>query len=93
MECKFVPEKTKMMMIHYFDLEGLVESVPNKEEVKKILGTECVVWRCNIKPGDVLSEVFDGHSLMGRGYFILEGSHEEELKKMAEQIKELFIMK
>ncbi len=90
MEFSFVPENTKMMMIHYFDLEGAVEDVPDKTDIEKIIGKKPVVWRCNIKSGDILTKVSDGHSLMGRGYFILEGENEEELKEKAEHIKALF---
>lgn len=93
MDYSFIPEKTRMMMIHYFDLEGCVAYVPNKNEIEKTLGIEFVVWQCNIKEGDVLSKVSDGHSLMGRGYFVLEGESEKELKEAAEKIKRLFRVK
>ena len=89
----FVPEKTKCMMIRYFDLEGQVVDVPNQEEVEKKIGREVVIWQCNIKEGDVLSKVSDGHSLMGRGYFVLEGESEEVLKQEAEAVKNLFQLK
>lgn len=92
MEYNFVPEKTKRMMIHYFDLEGMVETVPTKEEIESYLGVKPVIWQCNIKKGDMLSKVSDGHSLMGRGYFVLEGKGEEELKEAAEKIKKLFVV-
>lgn len=90
--CSFVPEKTKCMMIHYFDLEGQVMYVPNQEEAEKMLGREVVIWQCNIKAGDVLPKVSDGHSLMGRGYFVLGGASEEDLKQKAEDVKKLFRM-
>lgn len=92
MECSFVPEKTRRMMIRYFDLEGKVEVVPNEKEVKEVLGDALVIWNCNINVGDDLAKVSDGHSLMGRGYFVLEGKSEEELKKKAEKIKSLFLL-
>lgn len=88
--CNFVPEKTKMMMIHYFDLEGKVQAVPDAEQVEKVLGIKPVIWQCNINAGDILLKVSDGHSLMGRGYFVLEGENEETLKETAENIKKLF---
>ena len=90
LEYSFVPEKTKMMMIHYFDLEGKLESVPEQAQVENIWGTELIDWQCHMKAGDVLSKVSDGHSLMGRGYFVLEGQDEEELKEKAQRIKALF---
>ena len=92
MDCNFAPEKTKMMMIHYFDLEGRVVTVPKQAEVESMLGKEVAIWQCNIKEGDVLSKVSDGHSLMGRGYFVLEGLSEEELKQKAKAVKKIFQM-
>ena len=91
MGCNFVPEKTKRMMIHYFDMEGEVNTVPNIEKIESCLGIKPVIWQCNIKEGDILAKVSDGHSLMGRGYFVLEGKCEEELKELAEKIKSLFL--
>ena len=93
MEYCFVPSKTKMMMIHYFDLEGNVKYVPDKNEVESALGTKVTIWQCNIQSGDVLARVSDGHSLMGRGYFVLEGENEKELRGKAERIKTLFRIK
>ena len=92
MECNFIPKKTKMMMIHYFDLEGEVCVVPTVKQIEKAVGGKPVVWQCNIAEGDHLLKVSDGHSLMGRGYFVLEGEKEEALKETAEKIKELFIL-
>ena len=86
----FEPEETKQMMIHYFDMQGKVEWVPDKAYIESILGIHFVAWECNIKEGDVLEEVSNGHSLMGRGFFVLEGKSEEELKKNAEEVKVLF---
>lgn len=89
----FSPLTTKRMMIHYFDLEGRVKRIPHEGEVEKLAeenGGRLVKWQCNIEPGERLSKVSDGHSLMGRGYFILEGRAEKELKIMAEKVKSLF---
>lgn len=91
--CNFIPENTKMMMIHYFDLEGKAEAVPEAEQIESSLGIKLIIWQCNIKEGDILSKVSDGHSLMGRGYFVLEGENENSLKEAAERIKSLFFMK
>lgn len=89
----FVAKETKQMMIHYFDMEGKAEWIPDRMYVENILGITFVAWKCNIREGDELGLVCDGHSLMGRGYFILEGSSEEELKKQAKEIKSLFHIK
>ena len=92
LEYSFVPENTRMMMIHYFDLEGQAVYVPKQAEVESVLGREAIIWQCNIKEGERLSKVSDGHSLMGRGYFVLEGESEEALKQKAEEVKKLFRM-
>ena len=90
-EYNFIPQKTKMMMIHYFDLEGEVKNIPDVEQIENCLGFRPLIWQCNVNKGDVLSKVSDGHSLMGRGYFVLEGESEESLKEAAESIKNMFV--
>lgn len=92
MEYSFIPKETKGMMIHYFDLEGKAEVVPKEGEVRKVLGDSLVSWKCNIPVGEQLEKVTDGHSLMGRGYFILEGKTIKELEEKADQIKKMFII-
>ena len=97
----FVPEQTKSMLIHYFDMEGTVKKVPKESEVLTVpenqseAGSDDVIalrlWKCNIKEGDVLAPVSDGHSVMGRGYFVLEGENQEKLQKASERIKSLFL--
>ena len=67
-----------------YDLAGFAVGVVDEKDL---------ITGANIKEGDVLSKVSDGHSLMGRGYFVLEGTSEEELKQKAEDVKELFRMK
>lgn len=99
----FMPDATKCMMIHYFDIQGKVISVPGKEDVEKLLigqagefgemACKLVCWNCNIREDDELSPVSDGHSLMGRGYFVLEGESKELLQTKAEEIKKLFYTK
>lgn len=86
----FVPENTKSMMIHYFDMQGKVKNVPDKKRVEEILDARLAAWRCNINEKDVLSPVSDGHSVMGRGYFVLEGGDDGFLRRQAELVKGLF---
>lgn len=85
----FAPVYTRQMMIHYFDMEGIVIKVPDEERLKTE-GISCICWNCNITEGEELAPVLDGHSLMGRGYFILEGSNQAVLLMQAEKIKSLF---
>lgn len=84
----FTPETTRQAMIHYFDLQGRVISVPGEEQVRQAVPS-LIGWECHIKAGEELASVSDGHSLMGRGYFILEGE-EQELREDVNRVKELF---
>lgn len=85
----FVPSKTEEISIHYFDMEGMVTHIPTQEELNKT-GAEIVTWNCRIKEGEHLASVSDGHSVMGRGYFVLRKNKKEEPAKQALKIKELF---
>ena len=82
----FSPKETKSMLIHYFDMEGRVKQVPRETQVSPMLK----IWNCNIKEGDILKPVSDGHSVMGRGYFILENEDQNKMLEEAERIKSDF---
>lgn len=84
------PAVTRSMLIHYFDIQGKVNYVPDKEEVQKVCGAKISAWECNLKTGENLAPVSDGHSVMDRGYFVLEGEGQEFLREQAENIKKLF---
>lgn len=88
----FVPKQTKSMMIHYFDMQGKVTAVPDKEQAKKAIDAHLAAWDCRIKAGEELAPVSDGHSVMGRGYFVLEGEDALFLHSQAERLKCLFFM-
>ncbi len=92
----FDPEQTRSMMIHYFDLEGTAGTVPDKESAEKAIadaGAKLVEWNCTIQPGDDLEKVANGHSLMGRGFYIVEtdGMDREDFNKIADTVKGLFV--
>lgn len=90
----FCPKQTKRMMIHYFDMEGTVQQIPTKQQMEESLArTACrlVTYQCNLQRGELLCQVSDGHSLMGRGYFVVEGNSEDTLKESAQEIKSLFM--
>ncbi len=94
-EFSFLPKETKSMMIHYFDMQGLVKQVPDRACAERLLrekteGVSLVEWDCRIQKGENLCPVSDGHSLMGRGYFVLEGKDREMLREAAEKIKNFF---
>ncbi len=92
----FDPEQTRSMMIPYFDLEGTAGTVPDKESAEKAIadaGAKLVEWNCTIQPGDDLEKVANGHSLMGRGFYIVEtdGMDREDFNKIADTVKGLFV--
>ena len=84
----FTPAVTRQAMIHYFDLQGEVMDVPTQEQVRQS-EPSLIGWECHIRAGEELLPVSDGHSLMGRGYFILEGE-EGELRDKVRRVKALF---
>ena len=86
----FVPKGTKSMMIHYFDMQGKVTNVPARGQVEEALDAQLEAWSCNIKKGEELPPVSDGHSVMGRGYFVLEGGNTSFLHSQAEIVRKLF---
>ena len=100
LSCDFTPRKTGAMLIHYFDLQGRISYVPSREQVRKALKADLLAWQCNIKAKDELKAAGDGHSLMGRGYFVLEaenrrsqggeGNYVAFLREQAEKVKALF---
>lgn len=82
---------TKPMMIHYFDMQGTVREVPDQNRVEMALNVKLAAWQCNLKEGDELTNVSNGHSLMGRGFFVLEGKADSDLLVQAQRIKSLFL--
>lgn len=88
--CHFETDKVRPMLIHYFDLQGKVKHVPDQEEVQEALNVKLAGWKCRIREGEELAPVTDGHSLMGRGFFVLEGGDERELRQQAEKVKSFF---
>lgn len=90
---QFVPNQIKPIMIHFFDVkEGTVKEVLPVSEVKLPDGITMIAHTCTIKSGDSLEKVTGGHSLMGRGYFILKGTDRENLLQAAEAIKSLIVV-
>lgn len=86
----FVPHMTKSMMIHYFDLQGTIARVPERAEIERAIASSLTAWQCNIGKGEKMQPAADGHSIMGRGYYIIENSDRDCLAKQAEIVKKLF---
>lgn len=71
----FNPTETKNLMIHYFNYEGIVKNLPSVNDVSNILSRynlRLIRWNCKLTKGSHLDYVDNGHSLMQRGFFIIE---------------------
>ena len=86
--CSFVPDDSTAAMIAYFDMSGKVVSVPDEDHLRSKY--PLLSYCCNIKAGDVLGSVTDGHSLMGRGYYILKAADRTELDRYNRALKAEF---
>lgn len=82
-------KKIKSYMIHYFDMSDCdIKKIPNIEFLRKKYPIE--EYECNLHIGHV-SKIVDGHSLMGRGFFILKGENEETMKEISNQVIREFL--
>ncbi len=89
--CSFAPAYTKKAIIKYFDFENKkIFYIPNKEEVQSNIEYRLVDWNCCINENSYMNKVTNGHSIMGRGYFIIEGQEDEKLISEAAKVLSLF---
>lgn len=83
----FSPKTVKMLQIHFFDMENVqITKVPEREELLDNPKCHLTQWECNIKEGDVMGKISGGHSIMHRGFFIVEGNGEKDLMEQSEWI-------
>jgi len=88
---KFIPDRIKRMQIRYFDFNDVViKKIPTLDELKSDDDINLIKWNCNIKVGDYMVKVTDGHSIMGRGFFIVEGKNREDLERQSSHILSKF---
>lgn len=70
-------------LIHYFDMESCeVTRIPTEEVLRRKY--PLVGYKCHLTKG-YQEKVVDGHSVMGRGYFILKGKEEKELMELSKR--------
>ncbi len=86
----FAPRGVRPMMIHYFDMQGRAERVPDREQAERAAGVRFAAWECHIRKGEELAPVSDGRTLMKRGYFVLEGEGKLWLEEKADIVRGLF---
>lgn len=76
-------------LIRYFDMENCeVTIIPTDEELRKKY--PLVGYECHLNKG-YQGKVVDGHSVMGRGYFILKGKREEELVELSKRFLQEYV--
>lgn len=90
-EYSFKPVYTKKLMIHYFDMVGKVCRILSAKEIEQLTGRKVLAYECTLKVGDVLEPVSNGHGLMGRGYYVLEGETSDELRDLSCLVSEAFL--
>jgi len=85
----FTPVDNPHMVIRYFDFENCkIKWQPDIEDLKKEY--DIVKYICEIKD-EYLGPVTDGHSIMGRGYFILVGETAGDVLRKSQEILDMFV--
>lgn len=90
-EFNFVPSKIKTLQIRFFDFEHkIVKKVPKFKDLIDSGKCNIIKWECNIKEGDYMNKIINGHSIMDRGFFIVEGENERDLVNQSDWILKQF---
>lgn len=86
----FEARRQRRLAIRFFNFEDtIVRSIPTAQQVRDAV-EGVVAYDCRIRAGDRLSRVIDGHSVIGRGYFIVEGVDDAELDDRCARVLEMF---
>lgn len=92
--CEFSSNNIRCVQIRFFDFQDVVvEEIPSEEELMTSDKCNLIMWKCNIKKYEIMNKVVNGHSIMGRGFFIVEGLDEEDLEKQSKWILSQFKLK
>lgn len=75
--------QSEKYMIHYFDFDKAVTRIPNEQDL--VEKYNLLKYECNLELGNQAT-VKDGHSLMGRGFFVIKADSEKELLDKADMI-------
>lgn len=90
----FITSEIEQIQIRFFDFNDVrIENVPEEKFLREKLGNDLIMWNCKISEGEHLEKVINGHSIMGRGFFIVRGSNEKELIEKSEWILKQFDIK
>lgn len=90
-KCDFSPKNIRCVQIRFFDFQDVViVRIPSEDELRASDKCNLVMWKCNINKSETMNKVVNGHSIMGRGFFIIEGKDEEDLKNQSDWILSQF---
>ena len=90
-EYSFRRKVNRRQKITFFSFENVViTKVPTEDEIRENIKEQLVHWECTIQEGDFMNKITNGHSIMGRGFFILEGNNEEELDRLSNWVLDQF---
>lgn len=93
-EWRFETADVKCMQIRFFDFADVViKKIPTVEELQQSGKCNIIKWVCNMKVGEYLGRIINGHSIMGRGFFVVEGNDEQDLLRQSEWILSQFKFK
>ncbi len=81
-------KKDEVYMIRYFDIEDEIRRIPDSEQLMKKY--DLLDYECNMTEGEI-RKIKDGHSLMGRGYFILKEKTEGSVCSKADRLLEEYV--
>lgn len=87
----FIPSKIRRLQIRFFDFEDkIIKKVPDLKFLLDSKKCNIIKWECNIKDGDYMNKIINGHSIMDRGFFIVEGKNERDLVNQSDWILSQF---
>lgn len=82
----------RQLLIGYFDSDPCqLTEIPDTAVLQKQFGNRLLHYDCRMKPGK-LKEIRDGHTLMERGYYILEGQDKAALLQDRERLLQQVFM-
>ncbi|MCM1157876.1 MAG: ATP-grasp domain-containing protein [Bacteroidales bacterium] len=88
-QANFEVQEIRCIQIRFFDFEDVrVKLIPGEEDLKR----QCnlLAWDCRMQAEERLLKVVDGHSIINRGFFIVEGDNEEDLVRQSDWVLSQF---
>ncbi len=88
-EAYFAPQTVKHTLISYFNFENCTLSrLPEETYLKNKYPLKA--YFCYLCPGEKMQPIANGHTLMKRGYYILQAQSDEKLQELRDQLLQEF---